>query len=80
MRPGQTNVQKLWFRILEKLRAQASALEVPIVRLAVAWVMSHPTVTSTLVGARNSKHIDNGVAALNLALNPELRANMSKWN
>ena len=68
------------FRILEKLRAQASAMEVPIVRLAVAWVMSHPAVTSTLIGARNSQHIDNGVAALSLALNPDLRARISKWN
>ena len=65
---------------MEKLRAQASAMGVPIVRLAVAWVMSHPTVTSTLIGARNSQHIDNGVAALNLTLNPELRAWTSKWN
>ena len=68
------------FRILEKLRVQASAMGVPIVRLAVAWAMSHPAVTSTLIGARKPQHIDNGMAALNLVPDPELRARMSKWN
>ncbi|MBH07257.1 MAG: hypothetical protein CMJ20_13175 [Phycisphaeraceae bacterium] len=67
------------FRILEKLRQQASELGVPIVRLAVAWVMTHPAVTSTLIGARTCEHIDNGIAALDLVLDPDLRETMSSW-
>jgi aryl-alcohol dehydrogenase-like predicted oxidoreductase len=51
-----------------------------MVKLAMAWCMSHPDVTSVLVGARETRHIDNGIEALATGLDPELRAEMSAWN
>jgi len=67
------------FRILDQLAAKADALGIPLVRLAVAWAMTHPAVTTTLIGARTPAHIDNGLEAEDLALGAELHAEMSMW-
>jgi len=42
--------------------------------LAVAWVASHPAVTSVLVGGRSAEQLAPTLAAGDLALDPELRA------
>lgn len=68
------------FRILASLRQAAESLGVPLVRLAVAWVMTHPAVTTTLIGARAPAHIDNGLDALEMDLDAALRDRMSKWS
>ena len=68
------------FRIMEKLKEKASELDVPVVQLAMAWPMTDPTVTAVLVGARETRHIDNEIAAYQMALDPDLRAEMSAWN
>jgi aryl-alcohol dehydrogenase-like predicted oxidoreductase len=67
------------FRILDRLRARADAMGVPLVRLAVAWGMTHAAVTTTLIGARTPAHIDNGLEAVDMALGADLRAEMSAW-
>jgi len=67
------------FRILEKLRVKASVLGVSMSQLAIAWVMSSPLVTSTLVGAREAAHIDQAIAAFNMKLKPKVREEMTLW-
>ena len=68
------------FRIVERLRAKANKLGLPMVRLAMAWAMTHPVVTAVLVGARTTGHIDNALQARTMGLDPELRAEMSSWD
>ena len=67
------------FSAVERLRAKAAELGIPMVRLAMAWVMGHPAVTSTLVGVRTTEHIDNALAAYDMGLDPDLRDEMSAW-
>ena len=67
------------FRLLDALRAKASELGVPQVRLAMAWVMTHPAVTTVLIGARTESQIDNALEAKAMGLDPDLRAEMSSW-
>lgn len=67
------------FRVVEHLRAKAQALGVPMVRLAMAWVLANPHITTVLVGARKNEHIDNAVAALKMGLDSALRDEMSAW-
>lgn len=67
------------FRILDRLRDRADVLGIPLVRLATAWVASHPAVTTTLIGARTPAHIENGLDVVDMTLDPELRAEMSAW-
>ena len=62
-----------------RLRRKAEELGLPMVRLAMAWAMTHPDVTAVLIGARSTEHIDNAVAAFEMRMDPELRAEMSGW-
>jgi aryl-alcohol dehydrogenase-like predicted oxidoreductase len=45
--------------------------------LAVAWVGSHPAVTAPLIGARNLGQLEGSLAALEIDMTPELRAEIS---
>lgn len=45
--------------------------------LAVAWVMAHPAITSTLVGARNVAQLDATLACLDIRLSAEARAEIT---
>ena len=67
------------FRNVERLRALADARGVPMVRMAMAWAMGHPDITSVLVGARHTGHLDNAMDALVLTADTELRDEMSSW-
>ncbi len=68
------------FRVVERLREKAKEMGVPMVQLAMAWVMTNPHVTSTLIGARKTEHIDNAILALEMELDPDLREEMSNWD
>ena len=67
------------FKVVDMLRDRAAALGLPMARLAMAWAMKHPAVTSVLVGARTPAHVDNALAAFEMRLDPDLRAEMSGW-
>ena len=67
------------FRIVERLREKANQLDTPMVRLAMAWAMTHPDVTSVIIGARTTGHIDNALSVYETGLDPALRSEMSSW-
>ena len=67
------------FRTVDRLREKASELGLPMVQLAVGWAMTHPAVTSVIVGARTTEHIDNALRAYEFGLDPALREEMSGW-
>lgn len=68
------------FRVVELLREKSKQMGIPMVQLAMAWVMTNPCVTSTLIGARKIEHIDNAIMALEMNLGPELRETISNWD
>ena len=67
------------FKVIELLREQAERSGTTMVRLALAWAMRHPAVTSILVGARNPGHIGNALAALDIAITDDLWTQMRNW-
>ena len=67
------------FRMVDRLRAKAERLGIPMVRLAMAWAMAHPDVTSVIVGARKIDHIDNALAAYRMKLDADLLEEMTSW-
>ena len=79
--PGHMNLY--WndkgFRIDQKLREKSKELGIPIPRLAMAWVMSNSQVTSVIIGARETSHIDNAIEAHEMLLDQDLRDEMSSW-
>jgi len=67
------------FRVVEHLRKKAEKIGLPMVRLAMAWAMTHPDVTATLIGARTTNHIDNALLASEMGLSAELYDEMGRW-
>ncbi len=45
--------------------------------LAVAWVMTHPAITAAIIGARNLEQLEPSLAAAELGMTPEMRAEVS---
>ena len=59
------DVDKLVVDAIEKV---AEARGVPMAQVALAWVLSKPVVSCPIVGATKPKHLQDAVAALDLAL------------
>jgi aryl-alcohol dehydrogenase-like predicted oxidoreductase len=65
------------FDALEAFQAEALARGVEPAALALAWVLSHPTVTAAVVGPRRPSHLDPALVALELELTPRERDDLS---
>jgi aryl-alcohol dehydrogenase-like predicted oxidoreductase len=50
----------------------ADELGVPLIELAIAWVISHPAVTSAILGPRTMEHLESHLPALNVKLVPQV--------
>lgn len=59
--------------VVERFVAHAKAQSHSPAALAVAWVMAHPLVTSTLVGARNPDQFNDTLKAVDIRLTREER-------
>lgn len=66
------------FRIMEGLRAKAEETGRTMINLALAWVIGQPGITSVLVGARHTGHVDQAFAAEQMGLSAELRAELNQ--
>ncbi len=67
-RHGEDGFEKELFLALDQIRKIADREKVPMNQLALAWIMTHPGVTTTLVGSRNAAQLDENVASTNLHL------------
>jgi aryl-alcohol dehydrogenase-like predicted oxidoreductase len=67
----------LYYDIADRLTALAAAQGVRPAALAVAWVMSHPAITAPIIGARSVEQLNDSLAALDIRMTPELRAEIS---
>lgn len=47
------------------------------VSLAVAWCGSHPAITAPIIGARNVEQLEASLKSVDIAMTPELRAEIS---
>ena len=59
------------FAVAQALGEVAKARGVSNMKVALAWVLSRPGVTSPIVGASKLQHLDDAVAALDLDLTPD---------
>lgn len=67
------------FAIVERLRSLSERTGIPMVRLAMAWVLQRDAIDGVLIGARHAGHLDNAVEALDTPPSPELIAEMDSW-
>ncbi len=65
-------------QIVRRVADVAAARGVPSAQVALAWMLSKPVVTAPLVGATKIGHIDDAVAALDLALTDDEVASLEE--
>jgi aryl-alcohol dehydrogenase-like predicted oxidoreductase len=66
-----------YYEIAERFTAHAQERGLHPASLAVAWVMSHPAITAPIVGARSVAQLEASLAALDVPMTPEWRAEIS---
>jgi aryl-alcohol dehydrogenase-like predicted oxidoreductase len=67
------------FRWLGYLHQLAGKTGIPPLRLAMAWVLHNPAVTTMLAGARHPAHLDNALAALSTTLQEDVIHEIESW-
>lgn len=58
-------------RVLDALREVSSGLDVSVARVALAWQLTRPFVTSVIIGAKSREQLHDNLAATELVLSPE---------
>jgi aryl-alcohol dehydrogenase-like predicted oxidoreductase len=66
-------VNEQTFALLDRFKAAAAGRGVEPAALALAWVLSHPTVTAVLVGPRRPEQLEPALVSLELRLSAEER-------
>ena len=67
----------VYYEVTERFVAHARERGVEPATLAVAWVMSHPAITAPIIGARNVTQLEASLAAADVSMTPEWRAEIS---
>jgi aryl-alcohol dehydrogenase-like predicted oxidoreductase len=58
-------------RVLEALRAVSAATGLSVARIALAWHLTRPFVTSVIIGAKTREQLADNLAAADVTLSPE---------
>jgi aryl-alcohol dehydrogenase (NADP+) len=66
------------FETVAQLQGVADEAGVPLVTLAVAWVLAHPAVTAPIVGASRPDQLDASLAASEFTLSEELKSHLDE--
>jgi aryl-alcohol dehydrogenase-like predicted oxidoreductase len=66
-----------YYEVAERLAEHAREHGLHPASLTVAWVMAHPAVTAPIIGARNVEQLEASLAALDVPMTPEWRAEIS---
>ena len=57
---------------VERLAKLADEAGVPLIELAIAFVVNHPAVTSAIIGPRTMQQLDSQLPAAEVALDPAI--------
>jgi aryl-alcohol dehydrogenase-like predicted oxidoreductase len=57
-------------KVVERVAEVAAARGVPMAQIALAWMLSKPSITSPIIGATKPEHLNDAVAALSIKLTP----------
>jgi aryl-alcohol dehydrogenase-like predicted oxidoreductase len=56
----------------DQLGALADEAGIPLIEIAIAWVINHPAVTSAIIGPRTMEHLESQLPAAERTLEPAL--------
>jgi aryl-alcohol dehydrogenase-like predicted oxidoreductase len=66
-----------YYEVAERFAQHAREKGLHPATLAIAWVGSHPALTAPIIGARNVEQLEASLAALDVDMTPEWRAEIS---
>jgi aryl-alcohol dehydrogenase-like predicted oxidoreductase len=66
-----------YYEAADRFVAYAREHQLHPATLAVAWVMAHPAITAPIIGARNLEQLAPSLAAADVQMTPEWRAEIS---
>ena len=66
------------FDCVDAMRPIAEAHGVSVARIALAWLLHQPFVTTVIVGARSTEQLDDNIAAVEIKLSAEELATLDK--
>jgi len=66
-----------YYETAERFTAHAQERGLHPATLGVAWVMSHPAITAPIIGARNVEQLESSLAAAEVMMTDEWRAEIS---
>lgn len=69
--------EDLYYEVATNFNSYAQEKGYHPATLAVAWVMTHPAITAPIIGARNLSQLESSLAALDVDMTPEWRAEIS---
>jgi aryl-alcohol dehydrogenase-like predicted oxidoreductase len=68
---GKTLYRDTDREIVDRLGQLAAKRELPMAQLALAWLLSKPTITSPIVGATKMRHLQDAITALDVELDDD---------
>jgi aryl-alcohol dehydrogenase (NADP+) len=81
-RIGEIYRDRYWqekiFKAVGDLQGIATRAGIPLTKLAVAWVLTNPAITSPIIGASKPEQLDATLAALDVTLSADLLAELDK--
>ncbi len=66
------------FDVVDAMRDIAAAHDVSVARIALAWLLHQPVVTSVIIGAKNETQLIDNLAATEVSLTPEDLARLNE--
>jgi aryl-alcohol dehydrogenase-like predicted oxidoreductase len=66
------------YNVVDALAAVASETDRSIPQVALAWLLTRPTVASVIIGARNEQQLKQNLAATSVKLTPEQLTRLDK--
>lgn len=59
------------FEVADRVMTLASRRNVPPTQVALAWLLGRPGIAAPIIGATKMEHLEQAVAAVDIALNPD---------
>jgi myo-inositol catabolism protein IolS len=71
-RHGEPGAEAETFAAIDAIRQLADELDQPMARVALAWLLHQPAVTSVIAGARSPQQMMDNASAAGLGLSPDM--------
>ena len=72
------NAEAVTWDVIDAVQAVAEKRGVPMAQVALAWLTDRPAVTSTILGARTLKQLEDNLAAADLHLDADETAQLNR--